>query len=463
MSCPDEYRYNLQSRQAQVDINEAGTIDDVVLKYRYNANGIRISQTKGPETTLFHVDENNPTGYAQVREEGVDNVLVDGKLSVGEVDRIYVFGSDVLQQFDPSVAAANYYLLYDAHGSTRLLLDPSGNVVDSGANLQLFDYEAYGRNISVAAPNPLTSLLYSGEFTDSSGQQYLRARYYEPATGRFNRLDPFSGVSHSPRHFHKYLYTIGDPANRIDPSGLFSLGEQLNVTGINQSNSRTSNSQQVSSGTKASSRLLVSITLLEMQSMAFGIPQIQSSLAYMAVYYAYLYRLFDQTYSKPKNAPSLIGQMDDLASYLVTLPNGLARLKENFNAIGPRQGNVKLLKNSFLDTSNAHIVSVLWMPYMGSRKNDNILASVVARGSSVLDIIKALQGDLNSLQGFVDTASNTLVSLGVRADGRVNGFRWHHNEIVGVMQSVDADHHSKPHTGGARFYEIIANLRKGSY
>ena len=39
-----------------------------------------------------------------------------------------------------------------------------------------------------------TSLLYSGEKTDLTGLQYLRARYYNAATGRFNRLDPFMGT-----------------------------------------------------------------------------------------------------------------------------------------------------------------------------------------------------------------------------------------------------------------------------
>jgi RHS repeat-associated protein len=49
------------------------------------------------------------------------------------------------------------------------------------------------------------------------GQQYLRARYYDPATGRFNRLDPFFGNLNNPRSLHKYLYTHADPVNMNDP------------------------------------------------------------------------------------------------------------------------------------------------------------------------------------------------------------------------------------------------------
>jgi RHS repeat-associated protein len=67
--------------------------------------------------------------------------------------------------------------------------------------------------------------LYSGEQFDSKiGQQYLRARDYDPTTGRFNRLDPFFGNLNDPLSLHKYLYTHADPVNMIDPMGLFGLG-----------------------------------------------------------------------------------------------------------------------------------------------------------------------------------------------------------------------------------------------
>jgi RHS repeat-associated protein len=71
----------------------------------------------------------------------------------------------------------------------------------------------------------LTEFLYSGEQFDSKiGQQYLRQRYYDPATGRFNRLDPFFGNLDAPQSLHKYLYTHANPVNGIDPTGMFGLG-----------------------------------------------------------------------------------------------------------------------------------------------------------------------------------------------------------------------------------------------
>ncbi|TWU08633.1 tRNA(Glu)-specific nuclease WapA precursor [Symmachiella macrocystis] len=81
---------------------------------------------------------------------------------------------------------------------------------------------AYGRAIGFVEAAALTTRLYSGEAFDSRvGLQYLRARWYDPNSGRFNRLDPFSGNLRDPQSLHKYLYTHGDPVNGIDPTGMF--------------------------------------------------------------------------------------------------------------------------------------------------------------------------------------------------------------------------------------------------
>jgi hypothetical protein len=49
---------------------------------------------------------------------------------------------------------------------------------------------------------------------------YLRARYYDPQTGRFNRADSFSGIISDPITLHKYLYAGANPIYNNDPTGL---------------------------------------------------------------------------------------------------------------------------------------------------------------------------------------------------------------------------------------------------
>ena len=106
---------------------------------------------------------------------------------------------------------------YDGHGSTRQLVADNEDVTDA------FSYDGYGMMLggNPTRTNPAaTSLLYTGEHLDNDAQQYyLRARYYDTSTGRFNRPDPFSGNHRDPQSLHKYLYAHCNPTNGLDPSG----------------------------------------------------------------------------------------------------------------------------------------------------------------------------------------------------------------------------------------------------
>ncbi len=61
----------------------------------------------------------------------------------------------------------------------------------------------------------------SSQYADAeSGFQYLRARYYEPATGQFLNDDPLVAITRAP-----YSYVNGGSLNSTDPSGqAFCLG-----------------------------------------------------------------------------------------------------------------------------------------------------------------------------------------------------------------------------------------------
>lgn len=52
---------------------------------------------------------------------------------------------------------------------------------------------------------------------------FLRARYYQPGTGRFIGKDPWTGSSHSPGTLNPYAYVENRVATRVDPSGLRSI------------------------------------------------------------------------------------------------------------------------------------------------------------------------------------------------------------------------------------------------
>jgi len=76
--------------------------------------------------------------------------------------------------------------------------------------------------------------VYRAEQYDSDlGLYYLRARYYNPLTGRFLSRDPEDGKIKIPATMHKYLYVGGDPVNKIDPKGRMLVEEEEEDDEIN--------------------------------------------------------------------------------------------------------------------------------------------------------------------------------------------------------------------------------------
>ena len=102
--------------------------------------------------------------------------------------------------------------------------DASGNLVAYSGGCDTFAYDAYGQRVDPLKDSINEGLFYTGEQWDNSAKQYyLRARYYNPLNGRFNRMDPFAGNNRDPQSLHKYLYAHNNPVNGIDPSGNFFL------------------------------------------------------------------------------------------------------------------------------------------------------------------------------------------------------------------------------------------------
>ena len=178
---------------------------------RWTRSPNRVGKTVNGVTTRYLVEDDvNPTGLPQVMEEIVG----------GAVQRVYTYGLQRISQ-DQVVNGAwsvSFYG-YDGAGSVRQLTNSAGAVTDE------YEYDAYGNSFTKQGTTP-NNYLYRGEQYDSDlGLYYLRARYYNPATGRFLSRDPEEGKAKIPATLHKYLYAAGDPVNRIDPRGREDLVE----------------------------------------------------------------------------------------------------------------------------------------------------------------------------------------------------------------------------------------------
>jgi len=189
-------------------MSSAPTSGGTTVKVIYDGDGNRVAADVGGVVSSFLVDDQNPTGYAQVVEE---------RLS-GAVTKAYVFGVKALSQRAKSGSAwsTSYYGM-DGHGSVVLLTDGLGTVTDT------WEYDAFGTVIGRTGTTSNT-ILYSGEWMDAEqGLQYLRARWYAPGMGRFvsgDTMETGDGF---------FRYTGNNPIMGVDPSGHTNIAE-MSVT-----------------------------------------------------------------------------------------------------------------------------------------------------------------------------------------------------------------------------------------
>ena len=119
------------------------------------------------------------------------------------------------------------YLTWDHLGSTRLVTDGSGNVVER------HDFLPFGEEIAVSgATDPRYGAGYSGsswltrKFTGAERDyesllDFLQARYLASMQGRFLSPDPHNAGAHptDPQTWNAYAYVGNNPLRYTDPSG----------------------------------------------------------------------------------------------------------------------------------------------------------------------------------------------------------------------------------------------------
>lgn len=120
-----------------------------------------------------------------------------------------------------SSSGGSLYYLQDHLGSTAALTDSSGSVVERQ------QYSPFGES----SGSSLTRFGFTGRESDpETGLLYYRARWYDPAQGRFISQDPAGVIG----GFNFYAYAGNNPLSFVDPMGLSwkSFLEGLAVAGV---------------------------------------------------------------------------------------------------------------------------------------------------------------------------------------------------------------------------------------
>ncbi len=181
------YEYNCYNQLTGVDTR------GVMSHYTYSPDGMRASKTVGGNTIAFVYDNSNVV--AEITADGINKCLR---------------GVELIKNGD------GMHYIINGQGDVSMLLNSDGNVVASYA------FDAYGNQLSGGTvENPFG---YRGEYADAeSGLIYLRARMYDPVTGRFLTEDP----AHDGDNW--YVYCSNNPIVFVDPLGLFDYNSLLSV------------------------------------------------------------------------------------------------------------------------------------------------------------------------------------------------------------------------------------------
>jgi RHS repeat-associated protein len=94
-------------------------------------------------------------------------------------------------------------------------------------------YDAFGQTIGQTG-STVNAYLFAGEQRDSAtGLDYVRARYLNTETGRFQSRDSFQFALSTPITLHRYLYANLNPVTNVDPSGLYTINDGTSAAAIN--------------------------------------------------------------------------------------------------------------------------------------------------------------------------------------------------------------------------------------
>jgi RHS repeat-associated protein len=189
---------------------QATTLSPTTTTYLYDGLGKRLQASTGTAAsakTNFLWEANRALPQVAQERNGSNSLL-----------RQYTYGQARIRQ---TQGTASYYL-YDGLGSVVTTTSSTGSVQ------RTWSYEPYGPIRTQSGTSPTNFWQFTGEYLDPTGHYHLRARQYEPASGRFLSRDPLAAPRSEPGA-SAYLYTANRPTVLVDPSGMIPIADTPEV------------------------------------------------------------------------------------------------------------------------------------------------------------------------------------------------------------------------------------------
>ena len=134
----------------------------------------------------------------------------------------YTHGPGIDEPLILEKSGQSFFYHADGLGSNTEITNSSGTVV------QAYTYSSFGKIESQLDPNFVQPYAFTArEFDPETGMYFYRARYYDPAVGRFNQEDPIRFLG----GMNFYLYVGNNPVDAVDPWGLLNPTKALVAAG----------------------------------------------------------------------------------------------------------------------------------------------------------------------------------------------------------------------------------------
>lgn len=196
--------YDLAGRMTSIDDGTTAT------SFLYDGNGKRLRATTGSDQVRYLWDPSHANAELILERDASNDLIRRHTPGVGGSALRMNDGTD------------DFYYLPDMLGSTADLID------DAGVAQSRYAYDPFGATTEtqLVGGAPANPIRFTGEYQDPSGQLHLRARQYDPGTGRFTGVDAIDdnlGTS-------AYSYVQNRPGVLVDPSGMIGIGDILGAS-----------------------------------------------------------------------------------------------------------------------------------------------------------------------------------------------------------------------------------------